>query len=48
MHASHRMLLDHEGVMGVVVSDKIKKFKDPIVFWIQIRAISRGIEPISV
>lgn len=48
MHASHKMLLDHEGSIECVVRDRIKKFSVPIEFWIEIRAIRRGIEPTSV
>lgn len=48
MHASHRMLLDHKGFRGLVVSDRMVKLSVPIEFWIKIRAIKSGIEPMSV
>lgn len=48
IHANHRMLFDHEGLIGEDINDRIMKFSEPIEFWIEIRAINRGIEPISV
>lgn len=48
MHASHKMLLDHEESTECVVRDRSKKFSVPIEFWIEIRATRRGIEPTSV
>lgn len=48
MHDSHKMLLDHVLLLCVVVMDKIKKFSVPVEFWIEIRAIKSGMEPISV
>ena len=48
MHASHIILFDHEGLRELVVNDKIIMLSVPVKFWIWIRAIRRGIEPINV
>lgn len=48
MHASHRMLLDHVGLRGWVVRERTKKLRVPIEFWIEMRAIKRGMEPTNV
>lgn len=48
MHASQRMLLDHEEFRGVLLRDRIRKFRVPVEFWMLIKAIRRGIEPINV
>lgn len=48
MHANHSKLLDHESSKVCVVNDKIMRFRVPTWFWIKMRAISSGIEPIRV
>lgn len=48
MHASHRMLLAHVGGIECAVRERIRKFRVPIEFWIEIRAIKSGMEPINV
>lgn len=48
MHANHRMLLDHVEFRGWAIRERIKKLRVPIEFWIEMRAIRRGIEPTSV
>lgn len=48
MHANHRMLLDHVDGRGCVVRERIRKLRVPIEFWIEIRAIRSGMEPINV
>lgn len=48
MHANHRMLLDHVDDRGCVVRERIRKLRVPIEFWIEIRAIRSGMEPINV
>lgn len=48
MHASHRMLLDHVACKGWAVRDRIRKLRVPIEFWIEIKAMRRGIEPTNV
>lgn len=48
IHASHKMLLDHVEGKGCVVRESTKKLRVPIEFWIEIRAIRSGIEPINV
>lgn len=48
MHANHRMLLDHEGDKGWVVRERNRKLSVPVEFWIEMRAIKSGMEPISV
>lgn len=48
MHASHRMLLDHVGGKCCVVRERIRKLRVPIEFWIEIRAIRSGMDPINV
>ena len=48
MHANHSKLLDHEASKVCVVNDKIMRFRVPTWFWIKMRAISSGIEPIRV
>lgn len=47
-HASHRMVLDHVEGRGCVVRERIRKLSVPIEFWIEMRAIKSGMEPISV
>lgn len=42
------MLLDHKGFRGLVVSDSMVKLSVPMEFWIKIRAIKSGIEPMRV
>lgn len=42
------MLLDHDESIECAVRDRIKKFSVPIEFWIEIRAIRRGMEPTNV
>lgn len=42
------MLLDHVEGRCCVVRERIRKLSVPIEFWIEMRAIKRGIEPISV
>lgn len=32
MHASHRMLFDHEGLRELAVNDKSMKFRVPVKF----------------
>lgn len=48
MHANHRMLLDHVDGRGCAVRERIRKLRVPIEFWIEIRAIRSGMEPINV
>lgn len=48
MHASHRILLAHVGGIECAVRERIRKFRVPIEFWIEIRAIKSGMEPINV
>lgn len=48
MHASHKMLLDHVGGKGCVVRERTRKLRVPIEFWIEVRAIRSGMEPINV
>lgn len=48
IHASHRMLLDHVGEIECAVRERIRKFRVPIEFWIERRAIKSGMEPINV
>ena len=48
MHASHRMLLAHVWFIGVWFSDIRMKFNVPVEFWIKMRAISSGIDPMRV
>lgn len=48
IHANHRILLDHVGGKGWVVRERIRKLSVPVEFWIEIRAIKSGIDPISV
>lgn len=48
MHANHKMLLDHVESRECVVRERIRKLRVPIEFWIETRAIRRGIEPTSV
>lgn len=48
MHANHRILLDQVDSRGWTVRDRIRKLRVPIEFWIEIRAMRSGIEPIRV
>ena len=48
MHANHSKLLALEASKVCVVNDKIMRFRVPTWFWIKMRAISSGIEPIRV
>lgn len=48
IQASHRMLLDHVWLIGEESSVIMVKFSVPIIFWIWIRAINRGIDPTRV
>lgn len=48
MHANQSILLDHVWSSVGLVRERIKKFSVPVVFWIEIRAIRSGIEPIRV
>lgn len=48
IHASHRMLLAHVWFIGVWFSDMRMKFNVPIEFWMKMRAISSGMDPMRV
>lgn len=48
MHASHRKMLDQVVEMGLAQYCAIRKFRDPVVFWIYSSAINRGSEPTRV
>lgn len=48
MHANHRSALDQESIRGWFQYCIIKKFREPVVFWIYTSAIKRGRDPDSV
>lgn len=48
MHASHRSALDQESIKGWFQYCIIKKFREPVVFWIYTSATKRGRDPDSV
>lgn len=48
LHANHMSILDQEVVISLSQCCIIRILSEPVVFWMQVRIIRRGNEPIMV